>query len=478
MLPENSFPQLIYDRITAILARPLLNQTSNPILALGLVVGVIALTAVLAFSGSQDTLVAVLVLIAGSIVTLAQLRWQAMGFLFILVAGMVLPSVGNSKVNASMLVVAWLLLLWLLNGFTRRHNFQILASKIVRPLLALLVVSVISFGVGQLPWFSFVENAPLKTQVAGLAIVVLAVVTFLLAADTIQEIRWLKIITWAFVFIGSIYIIGRVVPGLDKISQKVLQGRISGGIFSAWFPTITFSQAVFNRDLKLRWRLILGFLCLATLYNGVVLRFDWKSFWLPGVAGVFAIILAREWRVGLWLVLPALIFAWVMRDEIQATDEYSISTRLEGWLIISQIVKENPILGVGFANYYYYTALFPIRGWYVVFNSHNNYVDLIAQTGLLGFFFFCLFFWGLGRLGWTLREKMPDGFSRAYVYGAIGGLVGMLTAGMLGDWLFPFVYNLGLNTLPIALVGWVLLGGLLAVARMASLETQQAGARQ
>lgn len=389
-----------------------------------------------------------------------------MGLVFLLIAGMVLPYAGNNKINLSMLIVSLMLFLWLLDVITKRRDFQILTSRIMLPLIGLLVVSVISFGVGQLPWFSFVKNAPLDAQLAGLAIVALSVGTFLLAADNFQDIRWLKVTTWLFILFGSVYILGRMIPGLERIAVKIVYGRISGAVFSAWFPAITFSQALFNRELKLRWRLLFGILCAATLYYGVVLRFDWKSYWLPGIAAVCAIILAREWRIGLLMILSGLILVWIMKGDIQSTDEYSISTRLEGWIIIAQIIKQNPILGLGFANYYYYTALFPIRGWYVVFNSHNNYVDIIAQTGLLGFLLIIMFFWNLLRHGWELRNKVPDGFPKAYVYGALGGLAGMLAAGMLGDWIFPFVYNLGLNTLPIALVSWIFLGGLLAVSKI------------
>lgn len=389
-----------------------------------------------------------------------------MGLVFLLIAGMVLPYAGNNKINLSMLIVSLMLFLWLLDVITKRRDFQILTSRIMLPLIGLLVVSVISFGVGQLPWFSFVKNAPLDAQLAGLAIVALSVGTFLLAADNFQDIRWLKVTTWLFILFGSVYILGRMIPGLERIAVKIVYGRISGAVFSAWFPAITFSQALFNRELKLRWRLLFGILCAATLYYGVVLRFDWKSYWLPGIAAVCAIILAREWRIGLLMILSGLILVWIMKGDIQTTDEYSISTRLEGWIIIAQIIKQNPILGLGFANYYYYTALFPIRGWYVVFNSHNNYVDIIAQTGLLGFLLIIMFFWNLLRHGWELRNKVPDGFPKAYAYGALGGLAGMLAAGMLGDWIFPFVYNLGLNTLPIALVSWIFLGGLLAVSKI------------
>jgi len=54
------------------------------------------------------------------------------------------------------------------------------------------------------------------------------------------------------------------------------------------------------------------------------------------------------------------------------------------------------------------------------------------------------------------------------VYGALGGLSGMLTAAMLGDWVLPFVYNVGLKGLRASVIGWLFLGGLIAVGNMMS----------
>lgn len=146
-----------------------------------------------------------------------------------------------------------------------------------------------------------------------------------------------------------------------------------------------------------------------------------------------------------------------------ASDEYSYSTRMDAWLIVAEIVKANPILGLGPANYYWYTPLFRIRGYAVTFNSHNQYIDLVAQAGLLGFFAFLWFMWEIGRIGWRLRNKVEEGFEKAFVYGTLGGWVATIAAATFGDWVLPFVYNVGLMGMRSSILPWIFFGVLIAL---------------
>ena len=138
---------------------------------------------------------------------------------------------------------------------------------------------------------------------------------------------------------------------------------------------------------------------------------------------------------------------------------------MDAWLIILEMLKANPITGFGPANYYWYTPLFAIRGYAVVFNSHNQYIDILAQTGVLGLACFAWFVLVLGRVGWRCATLAPAGFARAYVYGALGGLAGMLVAGALADWFLPFTYNIGLNGFRGGMLAWLFLGGLIFIER-------------
>ena len=144
-------------------------------------------------------------------------------------------------------------------------------------------------------------------------------------------------------------------------------------------------------------------------------------------------------------------------------EDYSVLTRVEALRILLEIIKVNPFLGLGPANYYWYTPLFPILGYNVSFNSHNNYIDIVAQIGIFGLLFFVWFFWELARTGLRMLPTAPEGFERAFVIGVLGGIAGTVVAGFLGDWIIPFVYNVGLVGFRSSIFGWVFLGALPAL---------------
>jgi O-antigen ligase len=215
-----------------------------------------------------------------------------------------------------------------------------------------------------------------------------------------------------------------------------------------------------------------------TLYVAFIFNNEWKSGYLPAFASVVVIIALRSTRVGLLIAVVGPMIATYLSSQAVATDEYSYSTRIEAWEIVLNMVKVSPLFGFGPSNYFWYTPLFPIRGYYVNFNSHNQYVDLIAQTGLLGLAGFLWFAVEVGRLGWRLRSQAPAGFAQAYVIGALSGLAGMLVAGMLADWFLPFVYNIGFSGFRAAMYAWLFLGGLVSIERWVRRQSKAAATQE
>lgn len=445
--------------------RQYLNQNSQLWLRLLLIGGLLLLSAVLPFVASQRQLLLVPLLPLGIGLVLAILRWPPLGIIVAVVAGMVVPVYGPSGLTATMVLVALLLGLWLLEMMVSRQQIRLAPSRTVWPLLTFLVIAFLSFVVGQLPWFTFAFHAPLGAQLGGLSIIVFSVGAFLLTANQISDLSWLSRLTWAFLAVAACLILFRsVLPIVGLSTQTLFQPM--GSVFFLWVVALAFSQALINRDLHPGWRLALGGLTLVTLYVLFVLKFADKSGWIPVLVCLVAIIGLRSWRTALVLAPFGALAAWYLASAAIGTDEYSVSTRFDAWLVMAEIVKINPIWGLGFANYYWYTPLFPIRGYAVSFNSHNNYVDIVAQTGLVGLLCFLWFLAEAALLGWRLRWRVPGGFARAYVYGALGGLAGTAVAAMLGDWVLPFFYNVGLYGFRSSVLGWLFLGGLMSLERM------------
>jgi O-antigen ligase len=436
------------------------------------VVLVLLLSVILPLEAPKRLLPLVVVLPLATVVVFGFMRWPPLGLIATMVAGMVVPFYGPSGLNVTMMGIALLLGLWFVDMIARQREVKLIDSRTVRPLLALLVVTLLAFSVGQLPWFGDFQRAPLGAQLGGMSLFILSAGTFLLVANQVHDLRWLKWMTWVFLGVGGLFVVGRLVPALRPfIVQQLFQRGAFDSLFYTWLVSLAFSQAVFNRNLHWTWRLVLGGLVAATFLVTYGQASKWKSGWMPPLASVSVMIVLRSWRSGLLLAAVGAKPAWDLAASILATEQYSYSTRLDAWQIVFEIVKANPIFGLGPANYRWYTPLFRIRGYDVQFNSHNQYVDQIAQTGLLGLACLLWFFWEVGRLGWQLRQRVPPGFAQAYVYAALGGLCGTVVAGMLGDWVVPFFYNIGMQGFRTSILAWLFLGGLVAIEKMVKDET-------
>ncbi len=392
-------------------------------------------------------------------------QWPPMGLVILTVVGMFTPEIGPQDLNLSIALVPLFWGVWLLKQLVSDEPFRLARSRTMWPLAGFIFASILAFIIGQLPWFNFASNAPMDAQVAGFVMFMAAAGAFLLAANQIKDLRWLQAMVWVFLLAGSVYVVLFVIPSLQEVVKGVYHSGI-GGIFWAWLPPLLLAQGLANKKLPFVLRLLLIVLCALSIYAGIALRFDWKSGWIPSVIAVGAMIFFYSWRLALVLGLASLLPALALAPEVFSSDSYSLTTRLDAWVILLEILSASPLLGVGFSNYYWYTPLFRIRGFAVEFNSHNNFVDVAAQTGLFGLGCLLWLFWALFRLALRLRNAAPEGFARAYVYGAIGGLAGTMAAAMLGDWLLPFVYNVGLGGFRTGILAWLFLGALVALEEM------------
>jgi hypothetical protein len=436
------------------------------------------LSPLFAASGRLGLLIPGAILGVAGVVIVA--KWRILGLIALPIASlMVRFAIGTGSqtgINAAVILLCLLLGLWLLDMIARERQIRLLTYRPVVASLVFGVVAIAAFGFGQLPWYA-TRSAALPAQFGGLLIFLLSAGAFLLIAHQIRDISELKWLVWVFLAVGLVFFTFRLFPPSYRLMTRIfVRQGVLGAAFYIWLVGLALGQALYNRQLARGWRILAGILVLMVFY--VNMRGDgrfWISGWLPSLFVVVTICLLGRPDLGVFAIgLGALVL--LLNPQVlsgltsEGDNAYSTVTRLEAWRIIAELVKVNPAFGLGMSNYYWYTPLFPILGYRISFNSHNNYVDIVAQTGLVGLLVFLWFVAELWRLGWHMLSRVPEGFPRAYVIGALGGLVGTVVLAGLGDWVIPFFYNIGLEGFRASMFVFLFLGGLVAIARLYGID--------
>lgn len=358
--------------------------------------------------------------------------------------------------------------LWLARGSLKRR-LELPDRQILAPALAFVLSALLSFVAGGLPWNFFAQHASLAAQLGGLAVFFASVVILVLAVGVLRDEWWLRRMVVAFLGFGIPHAFLRLVAGLTGVSiWRPLVASADGGVFWIWLLALPAGQALLNESLSRRARLALLICAIFPLAGAVTVFPSWSSGWLPPLVTLLALVAFKSPR--LLVVLVAIVVTGLgtvllgFADSVANTESYSILTRAAaGSVLLEQVFPLSPILGLGPANYYHYTPLYPILGYAVQFNSHNNYIDILLQTGLVGMAAFLWLVVAIGRRGWQIQSTLNHGFRKAYVMASLAALLGMLVSMAFGDWVLPFVYNIGISGLRSSLIGWIFLGGVLAM---------------
>lgn len=373
-------------------------------------------------------------------------------------------------IPAGVALWAALILAWLARSILARTWI------LPRPLVATAVgvfagSALLSIVAGNLPWSYFAERASPASQFGGLFIFLVSVSTLTFVGAQLPDFGSLRRGTMLFAVLALPFALSRLLPfvGGSAPLLDVFGGSVLGSQFWIWWLVIVSSQALFNQDLSPSKRVLILVVGVLPLYGSIVYNRDWASGWLPPLIALITLITLRSTRLAAVIAAIGLLFSATLLSGLAATivndDLYSAVTReAAARILLENVIPLSPVFGLGPSNYYFYTPLFPIMGYAVRFNSHNNYLDILAQTGIVGLTAFGWLFLMLAITGMRLRNRV-HGFSRGYVNACLAGISGMLAAGFLGDWVVPFAYNIRIEGLRASLLGWIALGGMIALER-------------
>jgi hypothetical protein len=357
---------------------------------------------------------------------------------------------------------------WLADRLLRQRPLALTISSTSGLGSLLLLTAGASALIAQFTQFP-ADPAPARAQVGGLLIVGLSVGLFIFAASTVTNVEDIRLLTWRFLFAGALVLV-LYRPSLDAVAQRTTAPETIGSVFWSWLVSLSAAQALFNGRLHPLGRLACASLALASVVDALLMRADWASGWLPPLIALSVLLLVRFPRtamIGALTLAPIIGYLSIVAfDSVLEVESYSLVSRIAAWKTLWQVVSMNPFIGLGPANYYYFTDLFPTLGWYVKFSSHHQYIDLLAQVGVVGLALFAAFAVAIIKGLWGLQRRLPSGFERAFVLGSLGATLASLASGMLADWILPFVYNIGLKGFRSSVLFWLFLGLAMAMRRM------------
>ncbi len=398
----------------------------------------------------------------------------------------------ESSINIAMLGVAALGGIWAIDLFLDRSDPEAHTVS-MWPWIALIAAGILSVFAGAAQWnpLVIVKDNFFLVQMTQLSIYVLSALAFLLTSHFTSRRKGLRIIAALVICFGLLTTFGVYVPGVRVASYRLL---LHGVNLRVCFTAFAMAIALFDHTLVRRWRVLLG---LAAVF-GVLLPMlnggGWVAGWLPSLVAIVTLVMLRlgskSYRVAI-AVSPfvPLIAIVIMRWQI-SVESWSFNTRMVAWRGLFDLVGDRWLFGLGLASYGHYwrgvlgifSYLDPETG-YLHFtnapqvNMHNNYLDVFGQMGVIGVLALAWLLIALLLNAWRVFHAEPAGFGKAYAAAAVGILVAMSAASVLGDWLFPFVYNIGLDGFRDSSVTWLVLGGLL-VLKSTSGTDRQAAARE
>ena len=411
-------------------------------------------------------------------VVLAILRWFEFGVLALLLTTafvrFTLPTGTHSRIVVSLLVACLLLVIWI-TGMLLRRRFYLAPSRSNLPLIGFMLAASLSVlwhlvfmdPVVEAHFGSSLTFSYARILIGGLAVMLLLPALLFLVADVVRDEKWIRRIIGGLLAIGTLQLVSHL-TGI-KFGEGDF-GLKTAGMFHMWMVALAWSQLVFNRDLRQWQKAFLALLTAGWLYWGFVVRIEWISGWLPPFIALLAISFMRSRK--LFLISLAIIVAvFLFRTDYYYQKVWLESRRWDFnrfWLwktIVFDLTlaKAQPLLGMGPAGYArYFMTYYPGRAM----SAHNNYVDIIAQTGIIGTGFFMWFLWSVIRTGLDVRERAGHDFIGALGRGLLGGFLGICASMMLNDWFVPFVYNTSIAGFDHTLYSWVLLGILGSIRRI------------
>ncbi|HMO56628.1 MAG TPA: O-antigen ligase domain-containing protein [Roseiflexaceae bacterium] len=378
------------------------------------------------------------------------------------------PTGTFTQLPISLLLTIALLGVW---GATSliRNQWHLVPSPINRPLIIFGVLMCVSTVWGTI-WRDPVLNMALFknfeiVQIASLITYLASIGVTLLIGNFITTPGRLKIVLGSFIFFGALMTITQ----LFRIPQSFLADR---GLWGLWTVIPALALVIIQPRLHWSLRLLLLVIIAANLYQTVYNNLLWKSGWIPTVCAIFVAVFLRSRRWFAVVMLALILLVVIQQDFFMRMIEDEINEGADGrigmWEINLRVVGEHWLFGTGPAGYApYYMNYYP----YDARSTHNNYLDIIAQFGVIGTIGWFALALTASWEGLRLYRKAPRGILKTAALVTLSGWIGAQVSMFFGDWLLPFAYNQTITGYKYTVYSWIFLGLIIALRHMIDTDT-------
>jgi putative inorganic carbon (HCO3(-)) transporter len=343
------------------------------------------------------------------------------------------------------------LLLSILAGLYLRHPGEFpLQTRLNRHLLLLSVFTYVSLWLGSLTLSLPLPLLPSNERFADWKNYVEMFVLFMAVTSAIQTKRQMKILlvlmmvsvlraNMGFYHTVSERDFSHFDYGLRYAGALGYAGENGLAAFEAQF--VLLCLGLFSGVRGLRFKLLIAVSVALALY---CLMFSFsRGGYLGLLAGLLFLGLAKQRRY--LLVVAVILFSWqtmvpnAVRERVLMTYDggqvdSSSGERVQLWQDAMSIIPKNPILGTGFDTY----KLLGRSEDYT--DTHNYYMKITVEGGLVGLVLFLVLLWKLLREGISLLKETDDRFFQGLGLGFGAMVVCVFAVNLFGDrWTFQQV---------------------------------------
>lgn len=379
---------------------------------------------------------------------------------FIICAAIILTTLFYGAVHQPILALfytsaALLVLLWVFDSF-RSGELRFSKSLLQIPLAALILFGLIqiipfggaaeTYGVENIPRTISHEPFATKSTVLHLIALLIFFAAMLAFIDNAKRLRKIVMVITIFGFLYAFY----------SILQAVLSPTRIYGIYEPRFATpfgsfvnrhnfaafmemsiavplgLIFAGAV-PRDKRLLYVTAIGLMGIALLLSGS------RGGLVALLAEIFFLIILTTktkgyGQIALKIGLAVALFATIVVGSVLIGGESSLTrfaetatsadittNRTHIWNVTLSVIKNNPLFGAGLGAFpQVYTAFDTLNGMERVEQAHNDYLQILADAGIIGLIIGAVFVFWLFRDG-LKNIKTHNTFRRGVAVGALAG---------------------------------------------------------